>query len=398
MAGVKRAIRGARSMVRGKVAGVKVVRGEDGKAVAAPPREITQVLAAIRKNAGENTVVRANSVFQPPRLSTGIFTLDMALCGGLPRGKIADFSGPKHSGKSSTLLKVIAQFQQRFPDEEVVFVDAEHTYDPVWAAVHGVNNDRLLIVKPDTAEQAVDLIDALIRTYEVGLIGLDSIAAMVPIKVQETSAEDNDTPGLHAKLVTKLVAKVNSALLHESKRQHYPTMVCTNQWRAGIGKWAPPGQEALTSPGGKAYEHYVATRTIFKNHEKIDKDDQGFDMLAYNEHSFKIDKNKFNAGIRAGEFQMMRRDHESWELHTGEIDDAAIMLTTAKRMGIYSGGGRAWKLELPDFEQTFGNADEAIEFLYANRDTKQLMRNHLIALHAEKLGMPDYFIKSIYEM
>jgi len=382
----------ARTRVRGKVQGVK-----EGAEKAAP-RELDQVVAAIRKNQGEHTIVKGSSVYQPPRLSTGVFTLDMALCGGIIRGKVNDFSGAKHSGKTTVMLKTLALYQQRYPDEQVALVDAEHTYDPVWAAVHGIDNDRLLIVKPDTAEQAIDLVDALMRTLEIGLLGLDSIAALIPTKVQETSAEDNDTPGLHAKLTTKLVSKVNSALLSESKRGHYPTLLCTNQWRAGIGKWAPPGQEALSSPGGKAYEHYLSTRTIFKNYEKIEKDSQGFETLAYNEHSFKIDKNKFNAGIRTGEFQMMRRDHATLPLSTGDIDEAGTMLATAKRMGIYTGGGRSWKLEIIDDEYPFGNADEAIEFLYENQDVKQALRNHLIALHAVKLGMPQYFIDSIYEM
>jgi recombination protein RecA len=272
----------------------------------------------------------------------------------------------------------------------------EHTFDATWATCLGVDVEKLIVIHPDTGEQAVDAIEALMRTRDVGLLVLDSVAALIPFKVQDTSAEDNDTPGIHAKLVTKLMSKVNSALLAESKRGHYPTMLCTNQYRSGIGMWAPPGQEALKFTGGKAYEHYLSSRVIFKNKENLERDEHGIDTLSYNEHAFRIDKNKFNAGTRAGEFQMVRRAGVVEPLTAGDLDDASTLVSIAKKMKVYDGGGRSWALDLPGESIKVGKADELVAMLYEDKDLHDRLYAYLVALHCRKIGLPDYHVKRIH--
>lgn len=374
----------ARTVVRGKS------KGDD-----APRRSLDELAAAIRKEYGGTTIMLAKEKRQPLRLPTGIFTLDLACCGGIPFQTISMFYGPRSSGKTTGMLKTIASVQRMIPEKMPALVDAEHTFDPVWAEKLGVDLDRLLVVQPASGEEAVDICDALMRDSNVSLVCLDSIAALVPMKEIEESAEDAHV-GIHAKLVTRLVRKVNTAIAAASKRGEAVAFLVANQQRSAIGKWAPAGQEALSLPGGKALEFFTALQVKFKNKENLKKDDDGFEMLTVNEHAFTIDKNKFNAGIRKGEFLLQRVADEEYGLAEGDIDDAATMLAFGKRMGIYTGAGRSWTLELPDFEDTMGSADEWISYLYENRDVKQQLRNHLIAMHAAKLGMPQYVLDATY--
>ena len=333
---------------------------------------------------------------QPIRLPTGIFTLDLALCGGLFMNCINEFLGARSSGKTTALLKAIASAQRQYPNLTPALVDAEHTFDPVWAAKLGVDLEHLIVVQPSTGEEAVDQVQGLMSHAGISMVAMDSVAALVPMKEVEAATEDMHV-GIHAKLVTRLVRKANTAISEASKAGRPMMLLVTNQQRAGIGKWAPPGQEAISNPGGKALEHYTALQVKFKNKENLKKDDEGFDMLEVNEHAFSVDKNKFNAGMRKGEYLLRRSADDDLGLSEGDIDDAESMLGFAKKMGIYTGGGSSWTLELPEFSDTMRGRDAWVEYLYSNRDVHQQLRNHLIALHAVKLGMPQYFVDAIYE-
>lgn len=358
--------------------------------------DISDIVKAIRKDHGDKSIIMANEKLQPSRISTRIFSLDLALLGGIFAGCINEFKGPKHSGKTTACFKVISAAQKQYPDQTVAFVDAEHAFDAVWAAKLGVDVDALLLVQPVSGEEAVDQIQGLMSHPGICLVVLDSVATLTPMKEVEQATEDANV-GIHAKLVTKMVRKVLAAISQAAKEGREVTFLCTNQQRAGIGKWAPPGQEAISDPGGKALAHFTVLECKFKNKETLKKDEEsGAEELTVNEHAFSIEKNKWNAGIRKGEFLLQRTETETG-LVEGDIDDAAAMLAFAKRMGIYTGGGRSWTLTLPEYEETLGSAAEWIEQLYSDRDLHMQLRNHLIALHASKLGMPQYFIDRTYE-
>lgn len=366
-----------------------------------PKREIDEVLKLIARKKGDSYVKTGSEILQPYRIPTGIFSLDMALCGGIFVGKQNMFLGMRSSGKTTAAFKTIANAQRMFPNQQAVLVQPEDTYDPVWAEKLGVNVDDLLVITPETGEEAVDMIQGVMNAEDISLMVLDSVGALIPMKERDSSAEDAHV-GIHAKLVTTMVRRVSSALTRAAQRNHNLTALYINQYRAGIGKWAPPGQEATSIPGGKALDHFTALQVVFKNKESLKKDDEGFEQLAFNEHSFKIEKNKFNAGIRKGEFLLMRAEGD-YGLVEGNIDDAAAMLATAKRMEIYTGAGRSWTLTLPDpedpdsgLEYNFGSADEAITALYGDPEFHRQTRNHIIAMHSAKLGMPQYVLDRIY--
>ena len=356
--------------------------------------EVAQVMAAIRKRFGDATLTRASEQRQPFRIPTGVFSFDLATCGGIPHNRITMFHGPRSSGKTTMAEKCIKGAQTSMPSDQVAFVDVEGTRDTVWGGKLGTDNESLLYAKPETGEHAVDIAEALIRTKGISLIVVDSIAALTPTKEIESSAEDAHV-GLQPRLISSFMRKATSALIAERKRNHFVTLLLINQQRTKIGGWSPTG-EPLSLPGGKALEFFTSLQTKFKNKENISKDANGIDTVEYNEHAFSIDKNKMHAGIRTGEYQLMRRDSEKFPLLEGDIDDAPSMLAHAKKIGCYTGGGKAWTLEIPDFSYTFQNADEAILYLYENPDIYWRLRCHLVADHAARLGMPQYFIDYLY--
>lgn len=384
---------------RGRGRPPKNAAATDEASSAAPGKaeksELQTVTGEIQKRFGINVIRKASEVHQPWRIPTGIFSLDLATCGGIPHNRITMFHGPRSSGKTTAAEKVVAGAQRSMPDQQVAYNDIEGTRDSTWSSKLGVDNDLVVLTQPERGEDAVDIAEALVRTREISLVVVDSIAALTPMKEIEDSAEDVNV-GLQARLMSKFMRKITSALIAERHRGHFVSLLVINQQRSKIGGWAPAGQEPLSLPGGKALEFATSLQVKFKNKENVSKDEAGFDTVAYNEHAFTIDKNKLHGGIKTGEYQLMRRDSTEFPLLEGDIDDAPAMLAHAKKRGFYTGGGKSWKLSIPDFEYTFQNSDEAILYLYENREIYWLLRCHLIADHAARLGMPQYFVDYLY--
>lgn len=367
---------------------------KSAKSIITDSSEISKTMAAINKQFGNQTVITADKQRQPWRIPTGIFMFDLATCGGIPHNRVTMFHGPRSSGKTTAAEKCIAGAQRSMPGHQAAFMDVEHTRDAEWGAKLGVNNEELIYVNPETGENAVDIIDALIRSKEISLIVLDSIAALVPMKEISSSAEDAHV-GLQSRLVSAMTRKITAGLLSERMRGHFVTVLVINQQRSKIGGWSPTG-EPLSLPGGKALEFTTSVQARFANKETSSTDSRGFATLEYNEHAFTLDKCKMNGGIRKGEYRLMRRDSTDFNLFEGDIDDASTMLAHAKKIGCYTGGGKSWTIDVPDFNMTFANADEAIGYLYENREDYWRLRNHLIADHAASLKFPQYFIDYLY--
>lgn len=355
------------------------------------PSETQEVLAAIRKRFGERSIGSGREVRQPFRIPTGIFTLDYATLGGVPFNRFTLLRGAKHSGKTTGSNRIIAGAQQSMPDKQAVLVDVEGTFDATWAEKTGVDVDNLLVSAPETGEEAIDVAVGLAQSREVSLIVIDSLAALLPHKEEEMSAEDASIPGLQAKLITIMLRKLNGALIKERKRDHFISIVLINQQRSKIGGWSPTG-DPISEPGGKAVGHFTSLEIKFKNKEVSGKDAHGFDALSHNEHAFQIDKNKMNAGMRDGEFRVLRQADESTGLTEGSVDNVPTMLAFAKRLGWWGGAGQGQYLEFADFSQKFKNVGEGIQFLNEDTDTAWLLRQHLIADNARRQGMPQDFI------
>jgi recombination protein RecA len=235
------------------------------------------------------------------------------------------------------------------------------------------------------------MIDAMIRTKEVSLVVVDSVAALVPMREVEGSAEDAHV-GLQARLVGGMIRKATAGLIAERNRGHLVTILLVNQFRVKIGGYSPHG-EARSVPGGKALEFSTSLQVIMKNREMMGKDGFDVETVGVNEHSFDIKKNKMCSGPRQGEFRLLRVADESLGLAEASIDDAATMLAYAKKFGYYTGGGSSWTLEVGDDVRKVRGLAEAVKALYdPEDDLYQRLRNLLIRTQAEHLGMPPEFL------
>lgn len=357
--------------------------------VAAGGSEFDQVVKKAQKDYGDTIITLGSEVGQPDRISTGVFILDLATLGGIPVNRISHVVGERSAGKSMLSDFVIAGAQAMFPDQKAVKLDIEGTHDPVFSQKLGVDLDNLYVAQPETGEQAIDLADAFVRTKEVSIVVLDSIAALTPMKEIESSAEDA-LVGLQSQMVGRMIRKVTTGMISERRRGHYVTLLLINQFRMKIGTmWGDP----RTVPGGKALEFAATLQFIIKNKEEMGKDEYDVDVVVENEHAFQIQKNKMNAGIRTGEFRVRRIPEPSIGLSEGQVNDAETMLAYARRFGAYTGAGSSWDLAFWDQSHHFRGVKEAVAFLYQNPEVKWALRNFLLHEHASHLGMPDWFLE-----
>lgn len=354
--------------------------------------EIRKVIDNIRKNHGERAVTRGSDIRQPFRIRTNVFLFDYCTLGGIPHNRMSMVHGPKHSGKTTLSLRTIAGAQASMPDQRAVLVDVEGTYDSVWAEKQGVDNDLLFVVKPDTGEQAVDMAVALTHAKETSLLVFDSVAALLPQKEEEASAEDS-LVGQQSRLITSMLRKLNGALIKERKRDHFVSVLFINQQRTKIGGWSPTG-DPLSLPGGKALGYFTSLEARIKNKETLSKDEYGNETLAYNEHAFTIEKNKMNAGLRSGEFRLARRDDDKLGILEGAVEDASTMLAFAKKFGWYEGDGRKGiTLAFDDYSGEFDSPDAAVKALYEDAELFENLRIQLIVQNALQQKMPEDFIQ-----
>lgn len=352
--------------------------------------ELGPLLKELDKRYGVGVVRKGAEILQPERIPTGVFLLDYALLGGIPVSRGTMLLGHKHSGKTTTGCKIVGNCQRMFPDQKVAYVDVEGTLDIEWAKSNGVDVDELYVIHPESGEAACDIVDAMIRTREVSMVVVDSVAALAPMKEIESSTEDAHV-GLQARLMGGLLRKTTAGMIAERRRGHMVTPLYINQYRSKIGGYAAFG-EPLSVPGGKALGFANSVEIIVKNKENMGKNSRGQEVVSYNDHAFKVEKNKCNGGVRAGEFRLMREPDESLGLAVADIDEAGTMLAYAKRYDAYTGGGSSWTLAYWDEELKFRKLDEAILYLYTNPEAKAKLRDYLIWENARSLGMPQYML------
>lgn len=216
-------------------------------------------------------------------VSSGSMVLDEILGGGLAKGRLVEIYGAESSGKTSIALTALGNVQKE--GGTAVFVDAENALDPKYAAKLGVNLDDLAVAQPDSAEQALDLIQDLTESGVVDIIVLDSIAALVPKAELEGDAGDH-TIGLVARLLSKQLKK-----LIKPANITNTTVLFINQTRDAIGSFSPFGTPTTTT-GGKAMKFYASQRIEVKRGQQIKSDEAGSKDVIGNEVKFKIVKNK----------------------------------------------------------------------------------------------------------
>src|SRR6266702_1774780 len=294
-------------------------RGED---LAGMDRDkaLEAALAQIDKQFGKGSCMRLGDESRPPVqvIPTGSIALDLALgIGGLPRGRVVEIYGPESSGKTTVALHAIAQAQAT--GGIAAFIDAEHALDPTYAKALGVDTDALLVSQPDTGEQALEIMDMLIRSGAIDIVVIDSVAALVPKAEIEGEMGDSHV-GLQARLMSQALRKITGALSNSGT-----TAIFINQLREKIGVMFGSPE---TTTGGKALKFYSSIRLDVRRIETL-KD--GGDAVG-NRTRVKVVKNKMAPPFKQAEFDIVYGQGISRE---GSLIDVGVEQGLVKKSGAW---------------------------------------------------------------
>ena len=283
-------------------------------------------LMQIEKQFGKGAIMRMGDDAASRNIqtvSTGSLTLDIALgCGGLPRGRVIEIYGPESSGKTTMTLSTIAQMQKL--GGTAAFIDAEHALDPAYAEKIGVNVDDLLVSQPDTGEQALEIVDMLVRSNAVDIVVVDSVAALTPKAEIEGDMGDSHM-GLQARLMSQALRKLTANI----KRSN--TMVIfINQIRMKIGVMFGSPE---TTTGGNALKFYASVRLDIRRIGAIKKGDE----IIGNETRVKVVKNKVAPPFKQAEFEILYGEGVSF---LGELIDLGVKYGFVNKAGSWYSYGK----------------------------------------------------------
>lgn len=297
---------------------------KDGGASEGKTKALGLALETIEKQFGKGSIMKLGEAHAQAveTTSTGALSLDIALGGGIPKGRVIEIYGPESSGKTTLMLHAIAEVQKT--GGTAAFIDAEHALDPAYAKRIGVDVDNLLLSQPDNGEQALEIVETLVRSNAVDLIVVDSVAALVPRAEIEGEMGDS-LPGLQARLMSQALRKL-TGVINRSKG----TVVFINQIRMKIGVMFGNPE---TTTGGNALKFYSSVRMDIR---RIGQIKQGEDIIG-NRTRVKIVKNKIAPPFRQAEFDIMYNEGIS---KSGDVLDLAASTGIVEKAGAwYSYGG-----------------------------------------------------------
>ena len=327
------------------------------------------LLATFQKDLGEGIGNFGGALIEHDRIPTGIFELDLAIGGGLPRGKCSIIYGVESSGKTNAVLLAIANHQKLWPDQTCAIVDLEHAFDPEWAQQLGVDTEKLMIVQPDYAEQAVDIVESLLMADDCGIVALDSLAALVTTSELDSSAEKAVVGGA-ALVIGKLYRKTTHALQTAAKAGRFPSLIYVNQVTTKIGVMFGDPE---TTPGGNKprFQSSLTIRLYGKN--KTDPK-VSTTMPVLKETTFIIKKWKVPIKFNSGGYELVMVPHKG--LSAGQSDDFGTVAEYLKAWGDFKKAdkGQGWVIRGVEYK----TIDEFKQLYYGDSAFGGAIRKYVI--------------------
>lgn len=284
---------------------------------------IKNALAQIEKNFGQGTIMKLGEAAKSKveTISTSSISLDRALGGGIPRGRVVEIYGPESSGKTTLALHIIAEAQKA--GGTAAFIDAEHALDPQYAKRIGVNTDELLISQPDNGEQALEIVETLTRSGGIDIIVIDSVAALTP-KAEIEGMMGDSHMGLQARLMSQALRKLTSIISKTGT-----TVIFLNQLRMKIGIMFGNPE---TTTGGNALKFYSSVRLDIRGIDKINSTTEDGKEITGRKCRVKVVKNKVAPPFKQAEFDIMFNEGIS---RAGDLLDTAVTNNIVNKSGAF---------------------------------------------------------------
>lgn len=312
----------------------------------------------------------------PPRIPTGFFAFDLASGGGFPAGRTSVVFGPESAMKSSLCLRAVGHAQRMWPKLTCVYVDVEGSYSRDWAGKMGVDSDKLVVLVPETAEQMVDTVEQFLYADDIGVVVVDSLAALVTNKELESSAQDFQV-GTAGLMINKFYRKTTRALAQRRSTpgEARPTLLCINQIRFKIG--VTHGNPE-TMPGGPSFNYASSLTVRLYGKDEMDAE-VSKTMPAFKKISVILKKWKVPVVQKNAEFMVALLPNPKFKLEVGQSYDLSTIFTYLKSLSMLVKGKEGWDLKLAPMDvREFKTQEEIKSRLISDPEFSLAVRSAII--------------------